>query len=216
MAKAEVRENVFVCEYDIIYQRPTKDWGDNCLSKNLANILMPPVPSRGPVCLARWQVLLVDSFQPCSLGSFLTVIWNLANMRMKGQIITVSINYLQEIRGYSVHQTWCAPFSLAHFLKAARSCFKNSNDFILLEMCWFFLQSPLLFFKRPQLWNDQKCLILSSFPLITLRNPSLHSETVFLYSMWQPAFFPNRQIQRSISPLWSTSNSISPNMYHET
>lgn len=147
MANAEVRENVFVCEYDIIHQRPTKDWGDNCLSKNLANILMQPVPSRGTVCLSRWQVLLVDLFQPCSFGSFLPVILNLANMRTKGQIITVSINYPWGVPGYSVNQTWCSPFSLAQFLKAVRVVFKTLMTSFSLR-CVDFSYNTLYCFSR--------------------------------------------------------------------
>lgn len=146
MANAEVRENVFVCEYDIIHPRPTKDWGDNCLSKKLANILVQPVPSHGTVCLAQWQVLLIDMFQPYSLASVLTVIRNLAKMRRKGQFITVSMNCLEGIPGYSVNQTWCTPFILAQFLKAVWIGFKRPMTLSSLS-CIGFPYVPLLGFS---------------------------------------------------------------------
>ena len=153
MTNAEVTENVFVCEYDIIHPRPTKDWGDNYLSKKLASTLMQPVPSRGTVCLARWQVSLIGLFQPYFLGLFLSVIWNLANRRRKGQFITVSTDYLQGIPGYSVNQTWCAPFILAHFLKAVWVVFKRPMILFCLS-CVGFSYVPLYCFsrhcKRPQ------------------------------------------------------------------
>lgn len=148
MANAEVRENVFVCKYDIIHQRPTKDWGDNCLSKKLANISMQPVPSRGTVCLARWQVLLIDLFQPYSLGLFLTVIWNQVNMRRKGWFITVSMSYLQAIPGYSVTQTWCAPFILVQFLKAVWVVFKRLMTSFSLSSVVFSYVPPYCFSRH--------------------------------------------------------------------
>lgn len=210
MVNAEVRENVFVCEYDIIHQRPTKDWGDNCLPKNLANILMQPVPSCGTVCLTWWQVLLIDLFQPYSLGWFPTVIWNQANMRRKGQFITVSMNYLQGVSGYSVNQTWCATLILAQFLKAAWVVFKRPMTLFSLS-CVGFSYVPLYCFSTVNvptvtvMWPEVLAIELFPFNYLWKSLPT----PLKLFSsihMWQHIFLPDRQLRRGISALWSTLN----------
>lgn len=197
MANAEVRENMLVCEYDILHQRPTKDWGDNCLSKKLANILMQPVPSRGTACLTQWQVLLIDLFQPCSLGSFLTVIWNLANMRWKEQFITASTNYLQGIPGYSVHQTSSTPFVLAQFLKTVCVVFKRLMTLFSLgcAVSIIFLSSvfqgtaevPSVIVIQPEVFAIE----LLPFNYLWKFMPTVLKLFSSIY-IWEHTFLPNR------------------------
>lgn len=149
---------------------------------------MQPVPSRGTACLARRQVALIDLFQMFSLGSFLTVIWSLANVRRKGQLVTVSTckksTVCYRIPGYSVNQAGCAPSILAHFLKAVWVVFNRpmaSFPWSSIVFSYVLLCCSSRHCKCPQ----GNCGITRGaccWALLPLNSPACTSETVLLYT----------------------------------